>query len=72
MKIVIQMEDWYEKSKTIFKEVADCHTGVAVSELSKVLVKPSSSPRRMRAKYTHHTNCVCTQGISPCREQYRQ
>lgn len=26
MKIVIQMEDWYEKRKTIFKEVADCHT----------------------------------------------
>ena len=28
----------------------------------------SQSPRRLRAKYTHRTNCVCTQGISPCWE----
>ena len=28
----------------------------------------SQSPRRLRAKYTHRTNCVYALCISPCRE----
>lgn len=42
---------------------SNCHDSCGGRE------QTSLSPRRMRAKYTHRTNCVCTQGISPCWER---
>ena len=51
---------------------ADTPINISVSPRSNRILLNKTSPRRLRAKYTHRTNFVYALCISPCRELYRQ
>ena len=48
---------------------ADTPINLSMSPRSNRILLNKTSPRRLRAKYTHRTNFVYALCISPCREQ---